>query len=258
MAIDQTYFKQPAESLDQYNARIKAYNVSKGGLPSLPQGGGSAPLPGETPSLPDTGTPTSPLLSFANSLDATVNLARKSRNALSLDMMKPFQGTVAASDFSQILSNLNNASDKTSENLIKNANDIANPPASNIITATNDAGDVTALDKTTGKVLWTAKGVGNKEKGPAPTKPMVTSGGLLYTADDYSEDASALETSRGQDGWTDPAIYKQLYDAWVAKGGKIADFVKTYPPEQYVNPANTTLPPYLKPKKSGVVNPFAN
>src|SRR3990167_11495906 len=63
-----------------------------------------------SPSLPDTGASKSPLLSFADTLDAAVNLARKKRNASSLDMMKPFQGTVAASDFNSILSNLNQAS----------------------------------------------------------------------------------------------------------------------------------------------------
>lgn len=73
------------------------------------------------PTLPDTGTSQSPLLSFASSLDAAVNAARKSRNKSSLDMMAPFQGTVAASDFNSILGNLNAASDKTSEDLIKRA-----------------------------------------------------------------------------------------------------------------------------------------
>lgn len=203
------------------------------GLTELPKGGGAA----------------SPLLSFADSLDAAVNLARKSRNKSSLDMMKPFQGTVAASDFNSILGNLNAASDKTSSNLLKQVTDIVNPAASDIITSTNDAGVVTARNKATGEVLWkTVPGEGNAQNNTADV--LTRSGALNYTRADYSEDASILEESRGTDGWVNPVKYQELYDAWVAGGGKIADFVKMYPPATYVNPANDWLPAYLRPKKS--------
>lgn len=218
----------------------------QGGLSSLPQGGGGA----EGSSLPDQQQ--SPLLSFAQSLDAAVNLARKSRNQSSLELMKPFQGTVAASDFNSILSNLNTASDKTSQDLIKRTTDIQKP---DIVTATNDNGDVTALDKNTGQVLWTAKGVGNRQGSDGVT--LIKSGALNYKRTDFSDDASQLEQSRGDDGWVDPTLYQKLYDAWVKSGGKIADFIKTYPPAQYINPENDWLPVYLRPKKSGIVNPFA-
>lgn len=219
------------------------------GLPTLPQGGGGTPaLPSDTPSLPQSGGSSSPLLSFADSLDAAVNLARKSRNASSLDMMKPFQGTVAASDFNSILGNLNAASDKTSTNLLKQVSDITNP--TNLHYVTNDAGDVTALNPATGATVWTKKGVGNKQGGSA-SDILTRSGALTYTKTDYSADASALEQSRGTDGWVDPAIYQKLYDAWVTGGGKIVDFVKTYPPETYVNPSNNLLPVYLRPKGGG-------
>ena len=113
-------------------------------------------------SLPQTGGKESPLLSFANSLDAAVELARKARNASSLNLMAPYQGTVAASDFNSILSGLNTASDKTSENLIKNATDAQLP---DIVTTTNDNGDVSGINKNTGEIVWTAKGVGNKQEG---------------------------------------------------------------------------------------------
>ncbi len=168
MPID--YTKHPDESIQQYNARIAAANpnlpapgttsptgITNSALPGLPQGGGAT-----QPQLP--GSTDSPILSFASALDAAVNLARKSRNASSLEMMKGHQGTVAASDFNSILGNLNAASDKTAQNLIKNVT--PGSSASDIVTTTNDSGDVTAIDKTSGKVLWTAKGVGNKQSAP--------------------------------------------------------------------------------------------
>jgi len=217
-----------------------------------------APLPtntpDNTPALP-SGTSPSKLVTFANSLNAAVELARQHRNELSVGMMKPFQGTVAASDFDSILGNLNAASDKTSSDLVDTANKSLKPDTSNIVTATSDNGDVHGIDKTTGQLLWTVKGVGNQQGGSSDV--LTHSGALTYTKQDYSSDASALEQSRGADGWVDPTIYQKLYDSWVSNGGKIADFVKTYPPEQYVNPANDWLPVYLRPKKSGVSNPFA-
>lgn len=221
--------------------------------PVLSGTGTPAPGSGASPALPDSGASKSPLLSFANSLDAAVNLARKTRNASSAGLMSEYKGTVAASDFNSLLSGLNEASDTTSSDLIKRATTVATPAAGDYKLVTNDNGDVTALDPATGAIVWTQRGVGNKQGGAGEGGGLgilVKSGALNYTKADYSEDASALETSRGDDGWVDPTIYKQLYDAWVANNGKIADFVKTFPPATYVNPANEWLPPYLRPKKS--------
>lgn len=200
------------------------------GLPTLPEGGGAAP--------------SSPLMSFADSLDAAVNLARKSRNASSVDMMKPYQGTVAASDFSSILNNLNTASDQTSSSLLKKVSDIT---SGKDLLSVSEAKDLGVPYGTT-KEKAASMGIVPKN---TTNDILVKSGALDYTKQDYSADASALEQSRGSDGWVDPTVYQKLYDAWVVNGGKIADFVKTYPPEQYVNPANDWLPPYLRPKGSG-------
>lgn len=75
---------------------------------------------------------------------------------------------------------------------------------------------------------------------------VVRSGGLTYTRQDYSEDAISLENSRGGDGWVDPAVYLSLYEAWIANGGIINDFLTKFPPKNYVNPANNSLPPVLR------------
>ena len=201
------------------------------GLSTLPEGGGAA----------------SPLLSFADSLDAAVNLARKSRNKSSLEMMKPFQGTVAASDFNSILGNLNAASDKTSTNLLKRVADTQE------LLSVNEA-QTLGLPYGTTKADAASRGIIPKKE---TANLLIRSGNLEYTREDYSEDASTLEQSRGTDGYVNSDLYKKLYDVWVANDGKIADFIKTYPPDQYVNPADDWLPVYLQPKKKGVTNPFA-
>lgn len=223
--------------------------------------GTGTPPPNSTPTLPSAGgAPAgaaplpagkeSPILSFAAALQQAVELAKTHRNASSLDIMKPYQGTVAASDFNGVLDNLNRASDSTSSALIKQATDLSK---TDIITATDDAGNVHGIDKNTGKVVWTAPGVGNKQgsSGGGSSGILLKSGALTYTRDEYASDASDLEQSRGQDGWVDPTVYQNGYDSWVSRGGKIADFIKAFPPVQYVNPENDWLPPYLRPKKSG-------
>lgn len=76
------------------------------------------------------------------------------------------------------------------------------------------------------------------------------SGTLVYTAQMKSEDSTDLEHSRGGDGYVDPQVYLDLANSWVHHGGIITDFIKEYPPGNYVNPANNWLPPYLRPKTS--------
>lgn len=107
------------------------------------------------------------------------------------------------------------------------------------------------------------KTTSTKASSSAIAKPVV-SGTLTYTPQDYADDSKVLEASRGTDGYVDPAVYQKLYTAWVNGGGKVADFLKTYPVKDYVNPANTTLPTYLRPtspkkaaaSSSSVTDPF--
>lgn len=68
--------------------------------------------------LPQTGQPAG-LLGFKETMDKVINLAKQSRNEQMLGFMAPFQGTVAASDFSSILGNMNRASDTFSEDVLK-------------------------------------------------------------------------------------------------------------------------------------------
>lgn len=81
---------------------------------------------------------------------------------------------------------------------------------------------------------------------PAGKKPVV-SGSLSVTQDEISQGVQILQNSKGEDGYVDPTLFKQMYDTWVKNGGKGQDFLTQYPVKQYVNPANSWLPTYLRP-----------
>lgn len=103
------------------------------------------------------------------------------------------------------------------------------------------------------KVVTTTdtKGVSKTYYAKASTSTSVEastkSGTLVYTAADKAEDSRALEQSRGEDGYVDPNVYLTLYREWVNAGGSVTDFLKEYPPKNYVNPDNTWLPTFLRP-----------
>lgn len=65
------------------------------------------------------------------------------------------------------------------------------------------------------------------------------SGNLQYSPTYYQADQKALISSRGTDGWVNPQIYLNLYNAWIGQGGLKSDFLKVYPVSNYINPANT-------------------
>jgi len=219
-----TYYNGDESGLEAYKSQVGG---SAGSLPTLPPAG--AP---PTPSLPQRGGNSSALLTFADSLDAAVNLARKNRNQSSLEMMAPFQGTAMASDFNSILGNLNAASDKTSEKLIKKVTDVTNRE---IVTATDDSGTVRGIDRNTGQVVWTAPGVGNRDNGSG-----ASSDNVKKLKDALA--ASKFEGPEADGKYADPRLYQQNYEAWVSVGNPESEFFKLFPPQTYINPKNTWLP----------------
>lgn len=209
------------------------------GLSTLPQGGGGT----TAPALPEGGSKPSGLLSFATGLEEAVSLAKAHRNKASFDIMKPYRGTVAASDFNSILGNMNQASDSFSSNLTKKATELDTPE---IITSTSDNGDVHGIDKRTGQVVWTAKGVGNQQG--TPSEETVDSEVKYALQNGTFPGGTPLGNPAGTDGYVDPRVYLQLYDTYVlAHGaGSGAKFTKLYPPKNYINPANTWVGNELK------------
>ena len=75
-----------------------------------------------------------------------------------------------------------------------------------------------------------------------------TSGGMSIPKSDLSVISAGLEKARGTDGWTDPNLFKTLYNTWVNEGGLGKDFLTNFPPKSYINPANTDLPAALQYK----------
>lgn len=57
-----------------------------------------------------------------------------------------------------------------------------------------------------------------------------------------------IGNAAGSDGYVDPNVYVQLYDAYVQENGagSGAAFTKKYPPKQYINPQNTWIGPQLQ------------
>lgn len=168
----------------------------------------SAPLPGATSTLPSSSGDTGNLIAFKDALSQVGNLARSQRESLMQAFMQPFQGTVRASDFSQLQDTLAGATDTTMQDYVKNR--IApESKAPDYKLVTNDNGDVTALDPATGQVVWVQKGVGNKQTGKEPKDT---------TAKDKANDiATAILDFKSQmetKGWTGakPEAYKYYRD----------------------------------------------
>lgn len=95
----------------------------------------------------------------------------------------------------------------------------------------------------------------------APATPKTTSPikSNKPTRFDIEQGRIRLDNSKNQgaeaDGiYSDPSIYLQMYRDWVANGQTQADFLKQFPPSQYVNPSNTWLPSYLMPKNSNKIS----
>lgn len=80
-------------------------------------------------------------------------------------------------------------------------------------------------------------------------KPVVQEGNFVYTTQDLKEDKAILNSTtttdaqgnpnRGPDGYSNPAIYKQLFVQWTQAGGSPASFLKQFPLKDYINPKNT-------------------
>lgn len=84
---------------------------------------------------------------------------------------------------------------------------------------------------------------------PSTTTPF-KSGEVVFTGKQISDFSDQLEKSKGTNGYVDPKVYEQAYQAWVNTKALAKDFLTKYPPSKYVDPANTTLPAYLRSSKA--------
>ena len=77
---------------------------------------------------------------------------------------------------------------------------------------------------------------------------IVKSGGLVIAESDIAVAQSQLDSSRGQDGYINTALYLKLLKAWKDDGGLEQDFYKQFSPMNYLNPNDPTIPAYIKEK----------
>lgn len=124
--------------------------------------------------------------------------------------------------------------------------------------ASGPTADTTKLG--TGQILYSKNADGTYTQvasGPAKTtaagaseKPLVSNGKSIPQTQ-IGSIRSAMETAKGSDGFMDPYQYAAEYQDWVGTYGlNGADFVKEFPPKDFVNPSATNLPSYLMPGKS--------
>lgn len=97
-----------------------------------------------------------------------------------------------------------------------------------------------------------SKIAGTAKTGGGGSGTTYKSGKAVFTGEQLSQFSTELEKSKtlfGGDGiYVNPEVYQQAYEAWVSPevGGLAKDFLLKFPPKKYVNPANTTLPSYLR------------
>jgi len=57
-----------------------------------------------------------------------------------------------------------------------------------------------------------------------------------------------IEASTGEDGYVNSALYTEMFNEFVNAGGKRQEFISQYPPKNYINPEDTSLPSFLRYK----------
>lgn len=74
------------------------------------------------------------------------------------------------------------------------------------------------------------------------------SGGLEISETHISQAQSELDSLRGSDGYTNSGRYLEFLQAWKADGGLEQDFYKKFPPRNYLNPNDKSIPQYIREK----------
>lgn len=84
---------------------------------------------------------------------------------------------------------------------------------------------------------------------------------MVITEGLVAQGQSALDASRGQpyqnengetitppssDTYANSAVYLQMLNAWKKDGGLEQDFFKNYPPKNYLNPNDASIPQYIR------------
>lgn len=127
-----------------------------------------------------------------------------------------------------------------------------------------------ASDKTATQVRANAAAERAANKtAPANNRGGGTSGKFTYTASDITDIESSLKSGGtipslgstayqpAKDGYVDHKLYTDMAGLWQKQGGTISDFIKEFPPKDYINPTdNDQVPTYFQnPTKSKTAAP---
>ena len=132
-------------------------------------------------------------------------------------------------------------------NLLKTLEEMKEPNESVIDSFTDASGNRIAVfyDKKTSKTRTESLG---KVGTTSTTKNTFSSGGMTVPDSAIASGQTKLDESRGSDNYSNSALYLQMLAAWKKDGGLEQDFFTQFPPKNYLNPNDTSIPQYIKDK----------
>lgn len=83
-----------------------------------------------------------------------------------------------------------------------------------------------------------------------------TSGSLTISGEQMSQISQNLEGTRGGDGYVNTEAYVSLYKQFTGQGGLPKDFFAKFPPKDYLNPNDETIPDAMKGKLKSSDDPL--
>lgn len=215
--------------------------------------------------LPNATNTTSKLLQFSSALDTATKIAQRKRLDFQSGVLKKgvAPGVRSASDWSGLLGGIGKVDDNFVEPLVKTATDLAKNSTDDFTSIAKAAAQNGAPKSVIDTIIGSANlsdalvSAGEYIRNKSATEPAdkeLNSGSLKFTPTDISKGAAKLQESAGEDNYSDPTIYLNMYKEWTSGGGLPQDFTKYYPPKTYINPKNDWLPASLR-SASGSFSP---
>ena len=106
-------------------------------------------------------------------------------------------------------------------------------------------------DKSTANIIYSDNTIDKfnlTTGGTIPTGNTIKSGSMVINESDIATGQQYLDSKKGDDGYTNTAEYIKMLDAWKKDGGLEQDFFTNYPPKNYLNPNDATVPSYIRAK----------
>jgi len=227
------------QQISQGNYNLSPTSTYNSGLPS------TNPTPGIGGGLNTGSTSPTNLVSFKNALASVMDLAQQKRNTnMQAFMGTPgFQGTLMASDFNTLFSQMNKQGDVNSKYAAQDVVDKMTPAEPKVLGSATEG--YYTFNPTTGetKAISNPNGpVGGNDNNLTTTMPSKE-----VTKAKAALNASKFSGAEADGKYVDPQLYLDNYESWVGEpnNGSPEEFFKNFPPSTYINPNNTWLPPEI-------------